>query len=831
MQQGATEEAFEARRISVVRGQVITRDGDPLPGVTVTIKDHPEFGWTQSRNDGWYDLAVNGGGYLVLEFNLDGWLPAQRPTQVPWNDFAIAETAALIQLDQTVTTIDLTDATEPFQAAQGSPVTDEDGTRRATVLFPQGVTATMTLADGTQQTLTTINFRATEYTVGPNGPQAMPAPLPPASGYTYAVELSADEVIQAGAKRIDFDRVLPFYVDNFLNFPVGEIVPVGWYDYDKAAWIPSDNGRVIEILRIDNGQAVLSVSREGGEATSQELDELGITEEELIKLAGIYSEGQSLWRSPVTHFSLWDCNCPYGTPDGSTSPNPKVARNGDQDSPDEDCHRGGCVLNAESQVLGEDIVLTGVPFSLHYRSDRTLGRKTGKSLSIPLIGEEVPPPLEAIELNVTVEGQVNKFTFPASASQKHDFVWDGLDAYGRKVQGGARARIDISYVYSGVYMASSADILQSFAQFADVDDNGTTRIIADRRTLKIKPTKTRSMEIGSFDSSKLGLGAWTLSVHHFYDPVKKILYTGDGERRSARSIGQNVVETVAGCDWNGGDGFEVPATEAYLRNPSGICFGPKGDMYIAESQGGRVSRISPDGIRYNFAGLGPWDTGFSGDGGPAVEARIYNAVDVAVGPDGSVFICDSEHRIRKVDANGIITTVAGIGEYGYNGDGGLATETMLHSPQGIAVGADGSLFIADFNNRRIRKVSPVGIITTVAGDGDPWGDRSDGIPALIANIAPQKLAIGKDGSIYFTDGHRIRKIDPFGIITTVAGTGDRGYSGDGGPAVLAELYNPKGLTITDDGNIYVADCYNHVVRRIDILGIITTVAGNPSGRF
>ena len=183
MQQGAIKEAFEPRRIAVVRGQVITRDGDPLPGVTVTIKDHPEFGWTQSRDDGWYDLAVNGGGYLVLEFNLDGWLPAQRPTQVPWNDFAIAETAALIQLDQTVTTIDLIDATEPFQAAQGNPVTDEDGTRQATVLLPQGLTATMTLADGTQQTQTTINFRATEYTVGPNGPQAMPAPLPPASGY------------------------------------------------------------------------------------------------------------------------------------------------------------------------------------------------------------------------------------------------------------------------------------------------------------------------------------------------------------------------------------------------------------------------------------------------------------------------------------------------------------------------------------------------------------------------------------------------------------------------------------------------------------------------
>jgi hypothetical protein len=136
------------------------------------------------------------------------------------------------------------------------------------------------LPDGTVEPLSTLNVRASEYTVGNNGPNAMPGALPSTSGYTYAIELSVDEALAVGASRVDFDRPLPLYVDNFLGFPVGEVVPVGWYDRDQAAWIPSDNGRIIEIASISGGRANLMVSTDGLIASAAQLAELGITDAE-----------------------------------------------------------------------------------------------------------------------------------------------------------------------------------------------------------------------------------------------------------------------------------------------------------------------------------------------------------------------------------------------------------------------------------------------------------------------------------------------------------------------------------------------------------------------
>ncbi len=199
-----------------------------------------------------FDMAVNGGGILTVNYQKTGFLPAHRPVNVPWQNYAHVPDAALIPLDSRVTPIDL-NASVPIQVAQGNPVTDSDGTRQATLLFRQGTTATMTLPNGSTQPLTTLNVRATEYTVGPNGPKAMPAPLPPLSGYTYAVELSADEAIAAGAKEVRFSQPIINYVENFLNFPVGIVVPTGYYDRERGVWVASNNGRVIKILSILRG--------------------------------------------------------------------------------------------------------------------------------------------------------------------------------------------------------------------------------------------------------------------------------------------------------------------------------------------------------------------------------------------------------------------------------------------------------------------------------------------------------------------------------------------------------------------------------------------------
>jgi hypothetical protein len=262
VQVGVEDGTIDPARVAVIRGSVMTRDGAPLPGVVITIHNHDEYGLTLSRADGAFDMAVNGGGALTLNYNADGYLPAQRQLNVPWQDYVFAPDVALVPLDPVMTTIDLASATGML-VAQGSTQNDANGDRQATILFPQGMTAELVMPDGSIQPITSLDVRATEYTVGENGPESMPGELPPTSGYTYAVELSVDEALTAGATMVSFDQSLPFYVENFLEFPTGITVPSGYYDRDQAHWVPSDNGRIVEVLAINAGKAVLDVDGEG----------------------------------------------------------------------------------------------------------------------------------------------------------------------------------------------------------------------------------------------------------------------------------------------------------------------------------------------------------------------------------------------------------------------------------------------------------------------------------------------------------------------------------------------------------------------------------------
>ncbi|MCK5713041.1 MAG: putative metal-binding motif-containing protein, partial [Hyphomicrobiaceae bacterium] len=200
IQTGVADGTIAPERVAVLRGKVSERSDAPLSGVTITILNHPEFGQTLSRLDGMFDLAVNGGGVLTVYYQKEGYLSAQRTVNVPWQDYVELPDVVLIPVDQEVTTVDLTAGI--MQVAQGSVETDTDGTRQATILFPSGVSAQMVMPDGSLQPLDNIDVRATEYTVGDNGLEAMPGELPPTTGYTYAVELSADEAIAAGAKRV-----------------------------------------------------------------------------------------------------------------------------------------------------------------------------------------------------------------------------------------------------------------------------------------------------------------------------------------------------------------------------------------------------------------------------------------------------------------------------------------------------------------------------------------------------------------------------------------------------------------------------------------------------
>ena len=288
------------------------------------------------------------------------------------------------------------------------------------------------------------------------------------------------------------------------------------------------------------------------------------------------------------------------------------------------------------------------------------------------------------------------------------------------------------------------------------------------------------------------------------------------------------IDRVAGNPSAADDG--IPATEASLSNAWDVAVDGSGSLYIADYGNNRIRKVDSAGIITTVAGTG--SPGFSGDGGPAANAQLSWPRGVAVDGSGNIYIADyANNRIRKVDSAGIITTVAGTGSRGFSGDGGPAANAQLSWPRGVAVDGSGSLYIAESGNDRIRKVDSTGIITTVAGRGSE-GSSGDGGPASNAALRnPNGVAVDGSGSLYIADtfNHRIRKVDSTGIITTVAGTGRYGYSGDGGPAANARLDTPYKVAVDGSGNLYIADTDNHRIRKVDSAGIITTVAGGSQG--
>jgi sugar lactone lactonase YvrE len=289
------------------------------------------------------------------------------------------------------------------------------------------------------------------------------------------------------------------------------------------------------------------------------------------------------------------------------------------------------------------------------------------------------------------------------------------------------------------------------------------------------------------------------------------------------------ITTMAGGGGSLGDGG--PATAAQLDQPHSVVYSG-GVVFIADSLNDRIRRVDSSGIITTVAGTGT--SGFSGDGGPATAAQLNRPSGIAHDASGNLYISEQlNHRIRRVDAGGTITTIAGTGTSGFSGDGGPATSAQLNQPGNVALDAAGNLYIADSQNQRIRRINPSGIITTAAGNGSA-SFSGDGGPATSAALRfPVGVEIDAAGNILIADtnNHRIRKVDGSGIITTIAGTGSGGSSGDGGPATAAELQAPAGATVDAAGNLFIADSNNEKVRKVDTSGIITTVAGTGSFGF
>lgn len=305
------------------------------------------------------------------------------------------------------------------------------------------------------------------------------------------------------------------------------------------------------------------------------------------------------------------------------------------------------------------------------------------------------------------------------------------------------------------------------------------------------------------------------------------------DNRVRRLNSAGIIDTVVGIGDNGDGGVALDA----VIDPHGLAAGHQtqlADLYIADSRNNQIRRV--DGISgavSTIAGTGV--SGFSGDGGPATAARLASPSAVVADRNGNLYIADqTNNRVRRVSNRGTITTVAGNGTFGYSGDSGLAGSAALASPTGVDVDATGNVYIADRYNYRIRRVTPQGIIDTVAGNGtyNPQNPAGDGGLATQAQLGvPTGVVAAPDGSLYIAEfgSHRVRKVRSNGVIITVAGNGNYGAAGDGGLAVNAQLNGPFSLALDATSNLYVGDSSNQRVRRIDIVsGLITTVAGNGS---
>jgi sugar lactone lactonase YvrE len=305
-----------------------------------------------------------------------------------------------------------------------------------------------------------------------------------------------------------------------------------------------------------------------------------------------------------------------------------------------------------------------------------------------------------------------------------------------------------------------------------------------------------------------------------------------GMASGAMAASTGTISTIVGNGTPGSSGNGGPATSATLGSPFAVAYDRSGNLYVGDIDAFVVRKISPAGTITAFAGTGT--TGYSGDGGAATLAAISRVDSIVVDGVGNVYLADYDNNVvRKVTPAGVISTFAGTGVAGPLGDGTLATLAQLHAPSGLAIDSTGRIVIADYLNSKVRRVATNGIISSIAGTGVS-GSSGDGGPATAALLhQPISVAFDANQNLLISDAGamNIRRVSPAGVISTFAGTGVAGSTGDGGPATAATLRFPSGIAVDNAGSVFVADTSASNVRRIGANGVISTVAGTGTSGF
>ena len=836
--------AYDERRFTLLTGFVEDMAGTPFSGATVRIHDHPEYGSAVSDASGRYAIPVDGGGELTVEISAPGHLQVQRKKETGWNRIDMVETVALTRVDERGTTVILNGNPDTFTVHHSTPQTDGDGTRAAHLVFSGDTAISVVHADGSSSALLVPPVvRASEFT----RPKAMPAPLPPTTAFTYCSDLTLDG-LEAGDS-VRFSRPVTMYVDNFLRFPVGEVVPVGYYDRAKALWIPSDNGRVVRLLDL-NGDGRVDALDATGDGLPDDLDGDGAMADEVAGLGSDASmlPGSSYWRVEIRHFTPFDLNWTWDIPNESGyRPGPPPPTVDDQKCGECKSHTGSSVSN-ESRIFSEEIALAGSGMTLNYSADRTRGY--GRTIEIPISGDQLPASLAAIHTQVAIGGRAWSFTSAPVVNQQVRVDWDGTDFTGRRMEGAVNAAIAITYDYP-IYYRGSTSGSSAFGQI------GRSGMVLGARVENIFAgfTQEKTQNLHLPPDGQIASG-WNITAvgqsagHEAFDGlgdrvgvagarlwrgieslpvVDAILATADtGGTPQAMAVADDGSIYFSRGDWQSdalykfdprsgtvdlviGGGWEAPGDGVLAINSymdlGAVEVAPDGGIYVLDANNQAIWKIGRDGRMKHIAGnywFGSYD-----DGIPATMAKIGDSQDIALGPDGSLYVTDAGYyhsRILRIAPDGLIYRFAGTGAFGSSGDGGPALQATLEYPGGIDVAVDGSVYFTEWHSGKVRRIDATGRISTVAGNGG-WLGAEVGVPATqVPILFPNDVTVGKDGRVYVGEmWMRLLRIEPNGILSLVAGTA---YPWELSPeqAAVSFVFNGiRAIAMDADGDILVAD--------------------------
>lgn len=835
VQAGLADTILKVGHEAVISGRVFARDFGGLPNVEIKVLGHSEFGSTSTRIDGSFDLVVNGGSTLTLRFRKPGFLEAQRDVAVPTQDYVILDDLALIGQRSRADSVNTSNAAQSVVTRFES---DANGDRKLTLIFAPATVCSVTTSS-TPQAYPIFHVRAKEFTVGGDGVESMPAGLPPTTAYTYCVDLSVDEAVtQAGGSElppdVTFNQPVIAYVKEFLGMPVGSAMPSGYYDQRRGQWMASEDGRIVRITSISNGLAYFDINGDGVADSLGGLATLGITTSEREQVAQLFTPGDSLWRMSIQHFSPHDFNLNIAALASSGSRLFANAQSLGQlvGAPEATC---GCVIENENRVLGETIPVQGTPFALHYRSNRQPGDVAMRTLRIPLVGSPLPQDLKRIRIRVDVAGRRYAYDLnygQFSANDVFTFTeWDGCDRYGRPIIGSVTATVRVGLEFIAAYAIQSGT-KSSYNQAADVPIGGGAAASGERSVGRLIWT-TQRVSIGAPSMASAGLGGWTISPHHYFDPNGRgTFWAGDGTFRYAyRQF--PVVYRYAGDGRSSSNNTGPPLEGAavtvgsysYSVASPALVVGLRDTLYFSDEAKQLVLAISPDKHWHNVAGK--YRTKDFEEGSDALEVKLEKPGGLAVGRDGTVYFADwGLHRVLKVTPDGRIFTVAGNGsQSGMRQEDTLATAWPLEGAKWVALGPDGSVFIGDGGNHRVLRVDTDGHIRTYAGrlDGSaPSGDSYvEGKAVGLGLGSISGMATDPDGNLYVAELHGSGAVD---VIYKIAPDGRRSIYASGA------WLTPSSLAWGPDGRLWMGmNWVANGVYRIEPDGSRSWIAGGFNG--